>query len=120
MTGFQSHSSQASSAIFLSRSQPMTRLSHSQLTINYSQLIVNWPTTPDRSFLLFSFQRKTELSLKLGISSGPEGIRTLDLYSAIVALSQLSYRPASEWNGSLPMVCCQDFNGRYTPLNFNQ
>ena len=24
---------------------------------------------------------------------GPEGIRTLDLYSAIVALSQLSYRP---------------------------
>ena len=26
-------------------------------------------------------------------SSGPEEIRTLDLYSAIVALSQLSYRP---------------------------
>ncbi len=27
------------------------------------------------------------------ITCGPEGIRTLDLYSAIVALSQLSYRP---------------------------
>jgi hypothetical protein len=27
-------------------------------------------------------------------SSGPEGIRTLGLYSAIVALSQLSYRPS--------------------------
>ena len=26
-------------------------------------------------------------------SGGPEGIRTPDLYSAIVALSQLSYRP---------------------------
>ena len=28
-------------------------------------------------------------------SGGPEGIRTLDLYSAIVALSQLSYSPTS-------------------------
>ncbi|GEM_PF-5843134 len=28
-------------------------------------------------------------------SGGPEGIRTLDLYSAIVALSQLSYRPGA-------------------------
>ena len=27
---------------------------------------------------------------------GPEGIRTPDLYSAIVALSQLSYRPGSK------------------------
>jgi hypothetical protein len=27
---------------------------------------------------------------------GPEGIRTPDLYSAIVALSQLSYRPGTE------------------------
>ena len=28
-------------------------------------------------------------------SGGPEGIRTPDLYSAIVALSQLSYRPVT-------------------------
>ena len=27
------------------------------------------------------------------LDCGPEGIRTPDLYSAIVALSQLSYRP---------------------------
>ena len=30
---------------------------------------------------------------------GPEGIRTLDLYSAIVALSQLSYAPATKQRG---------------------
>lgn len=29
-------------------------------------------------------------------ASGPEGARTLGLYSAIVALSQLSYRPNSK------------------------
>ena len=42
---------------------------------------------------------KAKTSVKAGSCStklsvgGPEGIRTLDLYSAIVALSQLSYRP---------------------------
>ncbi len=35
------------------------------------------------------------------IFNGPEGIRTLDLYSAIVALSQLSYRPWSIDNAIL-------------------
>ena len=29
------------------------------------------------------------------MENGPEGTRTPDLYSAIVALSQLSYRPAA-------------------------
>ena len=38
---------------------------------------------------------------------GPEGIRTLDLYSAIVALSQLSYRPGSKANDSDSEADCQ-------------
>ena len=39
--------------------------------------------------------KREALGTKPGASKiyGPEGIRTLDLYSAIVALSQLSYRP---------------------------
>jgi hypothetical protein len=31
---------------------------------------------------------------------GPEGARTLDLYNAIVALSQLSYRPLLPFGGN--------------------
>ena len=39
----------------------------------------------------------------MAIESGPEGTRTPDLYSAIVALSQLSYRPAArEYNSAAP------------------
>jgi hypothetical protein len=38
---------------------------------------------------------------------GPEGIRTLDLYSAIVALSQLSYRPGNHRYDTAPHPDCQ-------------
>ena len=44
-------------------------------------------------------------------TDGPEEIRTPDLYSAIVALSQLSYRPGSERDRSLPVGCCQGSKG---------
>ena len=47
------------------------------------------------------------------VCSGPEEIRTPDLYSAIVALSQLSYRPGSERDRSPPEGCCQ---GSLAPL----
>ena len=61
-----------------------------------------WLTTPVHSFFPFvcwlvgslaersTNQHTDELT---NLCSGPEGIRTPDLYSAIVALSQLSYRP---------------------------
>ncbi len=45
---------------------------------------------------------------------GPEGIRTLGLYSAIVALSQLSYRPKSERYGSPATPCCQASHSGYS------
>jgi hypothetical protein len=41
------------------------------------------------------------------ITGGPEGTRTPDLYSAIVALSQLSYRPEGRRYGSLAPIACQ-------------
>lgn len=40
--------------------------------------------------------RTKNRSLKSGFLSGAKGIRTLDLYNAIVALSQLSYGPTAE------------------------
>lgn len=45
-------------------------------------------------------------------TNGPEGTRTPDLYSAIVALSRLSYRPAGALYGSLAQGHCQAFPGR--------
>ncbi len=47
---------------------------------------------------------KRRLFLRFG---GPEGIRTPDLYSAIVALSQLSYRPGSA-DSRRRLGMCQD------------
>ncbi len=47
------------------------------------------PTTPVRSIYLLGCQSVARVA-RLG---GAEGIRTPDLYSAIVALSQLSYSP---------------------------
>ncbi len=43
-----------------------------------------------------TFPRKQKPQTQWIGASGPKGIRTLDLYNAIVALSQLSYRPAVE------------------------
>ena len=43
----------------------------------------------------FVFRHDADLSRCL-LMDGPKGTRTLDLYNAIVALSQLSYRPAQE------------------------
>ena len=45
---------------------------------------------------------------------GPEGIRTPDLYSAIVALSQLSYRPEAERYVSAAPGHCQGAEACYT------
>ena len=41
------------------------------------------------------------------MGSGPEETRTPDLYSAIVALSQLSYRPQGGGNGNVGQIDCQ-------------
>ena len=47
----------------------------------------------------------------MAIESGPEGTRTPDLYSAIVALSQLSYRPAArEYNSAAPTYASLRFD----------
>jgi hypothetical protein len=43
--------------------------------------------------LYYTFLLLDDLYMFSDWECGPEGIRTHDLYSAIVALSQLSYRP---------------------------
>ncbi len=60
-------------------------------------------------------------SAKMKISGGPEGDRTHDLHNAIVALSQLSYRPIFYYNidrvmGTVPISNYFDEN-RVRPAN---
>ena len=54
-----------------------------------SDSLAGEPTTPVRSICILRCQSFARVA-RLG---GAEGIRTPDLYSAIVALSQLSYSP---------------------------